>query len=452
MSEHPTSQLLARYQERTLPSDVFLKIHRHLSACSVCREKCDAAERSVEDYASLQDAFLPAADDAPYHLSMVETEAYVNKVLDEIDLEIAESHLELCASCGDRVRQLKNARRGTATVALFPRPVDPKPAARARALPNSFLWFSPLRLRHVAALCAVAFIIFATLILVWRQRDDRSKSQAGAGIVNNNGNQNPASQNGQSNGATGNENGHDSEWVGNSTPPGDNSSTTLPARSVLLMNDNGREISLDEKGNLSGLADLPADLRQEIKEMLVTGKVRRPPAPAELGGAPGTLMSESAGNGLPFRLISPISKVIRDNRPTFRWQPLKGADSYVVTVADARLDQVLTSEPLSATVWKMQQPLKYGDTYTWQVTAYRDGEKITSPVLPAAEAKFKVLPDDKVRALRRAEKAYAGSHLTLAVLYLRAGLFDEAERELKALARSNPQSPTAKSLLRSLGR
>lgn len=455
MSDHPTSQLLARYQERTLPSDVFLKIHRHISGCSACYEKCRAAERLVKDYASLQDAFLPAPDDAPYHLSTVETEAYVNHGLDEIDLEIAESHLELCEVCGERVRQLQDARRSSAAEVLPRGPVNPERAGRARAIPNHFLWFNRLRLRHVGAFSAAAVIIFAALILVSRQKDERSKSLTSVDPVNSNGNQNLLSQDGQSEvnqGATRNGNANSSELVGNSTPPGDNSSSTLPARSVLIMQDNGRKISLDERGQLSGFAELPAELQQEIKEMLIAGKVRRPPAPAEFGGVPGTLLSESAGDGLPFRLISPVRKVIRDNRPTFRWQGLKGADSYIVSVADARLDEVVSSEPLSATVWKMQKPLKYGDTYTWQVTAIRGGEKITSPVLPAPEAKFKILPDDKVRALRQAEKAYARSHLPLAVLYLRAGLFDEAERELKALARSNPQSSTARSLLRSLGR
>lgn len=455
MSDHPTSQLLARYQERTLPSDVFLIIHDHLSGCSVCREKCRAAERLVEDYASLRDAFLLAPDDAPYHLSMVETEAYVERGLDEIDLEIAESHLELCDACGERVRQLQAARGSRDADLLPPRTVNPERVGRVGAILNPSLWFNGLRLRHVGAFSVVAVFIFAALILGLRQKDEPSKSLTSADPVKSNGNQSLLSKDSQSasnQGAAGNENGNRDERVGNSTLAGDNSSSTSPARIVLVMNDKGRKVSLDEGDNLSGFADLPAELRLEIKEMLRTGKVRRPPPPAEFSGGGSTLLGDAAGDGLPFRLISPVSKVIRDNRPTFRWQGLKGADSYIVTVADARLDEVVSSEPLSATVWKMQKPLKYGDTYTWQVTAIRGGERVTSPVLPAPEAKFKVLTDEKVRALRWAEKTYAGSHLSLAVFYLRAGLSDEAERELKALARSNPQSPTAKSLLRSLGR
>jgi hypothetical protein len=52
--------------------------------------------------------------------------------------------------------------------------------------------------------------------------------------------------------------------------------------------------------------------------------------------------------------------------------------------------------------------------------------------------------------LAEAKNASAGSHLTIGLLYAQAGLLDDAERELQALLRANPQSTLAQKLLRSV--
>jgi hypothetical protein len=42
------------------------------------------------------------------------------------------------------------------------------------------------------------------------------------------------------------------------------------------------------------------------------------------------------------------------------------------------------------------------------------------------------------------------SHLALGIFYARAGMVEEAERELTALVRQNPKSQVARKLLRSV--
>jgi Tfp pilus assembly protein PilF len=56
----------------------------------------------------------------------------------------------------------------------------------------------------------------------------------------------------------------------------------------------------------------------------------------------------------------------------------------------------------------------------------------------------------KADELAKAKNAGADSHLTLGVLYAQAGLLDDAEHELRALLRANPQSALAQKLLRSV--
>ncbi|HYK90449.1 MAG TPA: hypothetical protein VE398_16865 [Acidobacteriota bacterium] len=82
--------------------------------------------------------------------------------------------------------------------------------------------------------------------------------------------------------------------------------------------------------------------------------------------------------------------------------------------------------------------------------AFTDGEEVLSPKPPAPEAKFKVLDRKRAEELSQAQRDHLGSHLLLGILFTRAGALDDAERELKALARTNPQSPIPQNLLRDL--
>lgn len=98
--------------------------------------------------------------------------------------------------------------------------------------------------------------------------------------------------------------------------------------------------------------------------------------------------------------------------------------------------------------WRISTPLKEGGLYSWQVTAIKDGVRITSPVLPAPQAKFKIIDRATTEMLEQARRAYADSPLTLGVLYAEAGLLDEAEQELRVLVRDNPGAGIAQKLLR----
>jgi hypothetical protein len=81
------------------------------------------------------------------------------------------------------------------------------------------------------------------------------------------------------------------------------------------------------------------------------------------------------------------------------------------------------------------------------VKAIKDGQELMSPRPTEPMAKFRILDQAKADELKQAQRIYAGSHLTLGVLYARYGLLDEAERELLALRIDNPDSAIALRLL-----
>jgi hypothetical protein len=383
MMDHPTKRELDEYRARVLAPADFLSVHQHVATCPGCAAQCpDDLARDLE---VLQTALLQ--DEASYHLSPAEVAAYARGTANEIDLEIADSHLSDCATCRDEVKTFK-----------------------PRRLPFMNAW-------RVAAVVACAIIVIVFAIWLLRSRPVPRQEQV-------------------------------SNPVNTSTPaPEVQPSPQVMPEFALVLNDGNRKVTVDKQGTLAGLERLPSSVQQKVRAALQAGRLEQSSVLAQLSKPPSMLLGKSK-TGLPFQLIGPVGEVVRSDQPTFRWQALAGAQSYTVSVTDADLNVIATSPPLGATQWQISNPLKPGGIYSWQVTALKDSVKITSPVLPAPQAKFKVIDRSTAELLQQTQRTYPDSHLTLAVLYAEAGLVDEAERELRVLVRDNPQASIAQKLLR----
>jgi hypothetical protein len=219
------------------------------------------------------------------------------------------------------------------------------------------------------------------------------------------------------------------------------------AAAVAQLNDGGGRLTLDREGTLSGADGLPHAYREMLKGALADRRIERSP---QLNGLsrPGSSLMSSDASGAEFSVLDPAGSVLLTDRPTFRWSELEGATGYVVEVYDAGFNLVATSPRLDARSWSAPRTLPRGKVYSWQVTAFKDGQEIKSPRPPAPQAKFRVLDRAKADELARARRAYPSSHLTLGLLYARAGLLKEAEQELRLLQRANPDSELARGLLR----
>jgi anti-sigma factor RsiW len=410
MTEHPTKQELDEYCRRVLRPDAFLSVHRHINACPRCATQCNSPEDLPRDLDALHASLLSEQDDTPYHLSATEVAAYVRGTLDEIDLEITESHLGTCSTC------LSEVQRHKAEV----EPIVPV-AKESISLPLIQRWQS----WRVAAVASFGVILI--LLTVWMLRIKPGPLQQQANLSS------PRS----------------SPTASVQASPTPNQAVFDNAQLALVLNDGNAKVTIDQRGTLTGLERLPSRIQHEIRSALQTGKLEQSPSLAQLASRSSVLLSRS-GNGLPFGLIGPLGQVVNTERPTFRWRQLTGAQSYTVTVTDGDLNVVATSPPLNTTEWRITNSLKDGEIYSWQVTALKDGATITSPVLPAPQAKFKVLDRSTSETLQQAKRAYPESHLTLGVLYAQAGLLDDAERELRVLVRDNPDSRIGLKLLQNV--
>ncbi|HEX5604433.1 MAG TPA: hypothetical protein VFX63_17855 [Pyrinomonadaceae bacterium] len=390
--EHPTKRELDEYRSRVLAPAAFLSVHQHVASCASCAAQCP--DDPARDFEVLHTALLQ--DETPYHLSPAEVTAYARGTANEIDLEIADSHLSDCATCLNEVKRYA--------------PAEVK--AYKRGFMNAW---------RVAAVVACAIIVIVLAIWLLRSKPAPRKEQVA----------NPA----------------------NASPPQSSPAAEVQppapdAEPALVLNDGNRKISVDKQGNLAGLERLPSSVQQKVRAALQTGKLERSPALAQVAIERSTLLGMSQG-GLPFPIIGPLGEVVRSQRPTFHWHVSGGVQSYTVTVTDADLNVIATSPPLKTPQWRISKPLKAGGIYSWQVTALKDdGATITAPVLPAPQAKFKVIDRSTAEMLQQTQRTYPDSHLALAVLYAEAGLVDDAEQQLRVLVRDNPQAGVAQKLLR----
>lgn len=143
----------------------------------------------------------------------------------------------------------------------------------------------------------------------------------------------------------------------------------------------------------------------------------------------------------------PVATAVAEQQPELRWPAKQGATS-IVTVS-SRGEEIARSGELAAARWRVPVALRRGRMYTWQVRIEGGEEPVVLPAPPAPPAIFRVLSAREHEELLRARAEAAGDRLLLGVLYARAGLVEEARRELAAHARETRDPLTAR-LLRQL--
>jgi hypothetical protein len=411
MSEHLSQTQLTGYSGRTLPPEELLAVDNHLASCDVCHERLTLilpAKRVISPFES-----------EPFHLDYEEhLEPYVDGKANDIDREIVDSHVALCSKCATDLKDLVAFKQ--------------QPTAGARV--GSSWWkqwlpqWASLPAPALAAAVVIVVFILAMAVLFWTTK--------------------PASQPGQQ---------VQTDLPVSDKPspaPTEHTTQTDPSSNqreepLIALNDAGGQVIVNQRGQLEGLHDLPPDLKESVERALNTRRLRASPAltgwPTGAGNLRGDLDQQST-----FAPLEPTDVVVETDRPTFRWRALEGAAHYIVTIYDTRLRQVGSSEPVTGTEWTIPNALARGVTYSWQISATKDGEKVVSPKPPLPEARFRILDQRAVVALARLKEFAGTSHLALGVFYWKHGLIEKSEREFQALAKANPNSTVVAELLASI--
>lgn len=425
MSTHLSQTQIAAYSERSLHPDVLLEIDNHLASCDTCYERLSRIR--VPRVAKL-DRPSSESREAPFHLDYQQhLLPYVEGTINDIDREIVDSHVELCSQCADDLKDLL-AFEEAPVVALTR---QARPTARWR----QWLPQVPRPLPPVwTAAAAVLAVLIVPIAVFWWTAGPRPLDP----VSSQNGKQTPEPA------STSEPDASASQTPNGVAPP------NLTLEPLLVLNDAGGQIKVDQSGKLEGLQDLPADLKESVERALATGQLRPSPALSgwinEASDLRGSLETKNT-----FEPLEPIDVVLETNRPTFRWQMLEAARDYTVTIYNSRLREVATSGPITGTEWTMPDSLERGVVYSWQVSASVDDKTVTSPKPPLPEARFRILDQRAASTLAKLKQSTSGnSHLAMGVFYWKHGLIAESEREFQALVKANPNSPVAGKLLTSI--
>lgn len=442
MPAHLSTQQVEQYLKRTMTPAELLAAGDHLASCPDCRSQLAAANTVGARVEELRADFKEQARKSLEHLDYEQLAAYVDDQLDEVDREIVDSHVAVCAPCKEELRDLFAFREtlvesaasptvsGSATETFWS-----KAKARWGRPASASRWAMAAGMAALVLIAAVAWLALRT------QRDSRMAkveptptptiTQTPSPQVSPSDNQNDQTPT------------PEVSPTAQPSPPTINDRTSEP---VLALNDNGEKVTVDAKGELAGLENLPTPERQAARNALLNGRLETPAVLGELKVNDVTLMGGSDADKS-FSVISPAGTVVSSARPAFRWRPLEGATSYTIKVYDTNFNMIASSGTLNTAQWSPAKPLAPGRIYTWQVVAVKDGQEVISPAPSSPEARFKVLGAAQAAELKQSLAASGNSHLARGIIYTRAGVLDEAEREFELLVRENPQSSAARKLL-----
>jgi hypothetical protein len=395
MSTHLSPEEIKGYLARSLTRNDFNRVGSHVHSCETCYQSFLYRLQyrfpiliDLDELAGLKD----------WHLERDELGAYVEGRLEELDFECATLHLQECRSCMEKAS------------AAFERTLEhPRSKIRALSNPSSF-WNRYLPAFQATSLprlrfAAVAVLLFALALIAWtvlQPKHERSEL-AGAGATE------PVS-------------------------PSTSQQLTSPSQPTV-----GAGSNISKKGE-ERQPDKPEGRRKEgvLDRPLIARNLTMPSSIETLDRTPSIAIRGTPSFNRSFKVISPLATLVMSDRPTFRWTASSEAKSYTVSVFDAALNLIRTSDPLTETQWLIPEPLEVGMVYTWTVSAQKDGQDIVAPA-PPARAEFKVIGRSELLELRH-KMTRTASHAARGILYAEAGLIDEAEEEFGQYLQQHPRN------------
>lgn len=450
MIEHTRSQKMKAFCAHALKNAEMAEIAGHLAACSECLRLFQGASHEMNDHQPVSLSLSPELLFRHEHLEYDQLVSLADNNLDDEDKEIINIHLRACERCHEDVRSFLEFRRQIESITNV-----------APALGQSVKWTEKLsglwrwpemRLRPFYAgttLVALGLALVAFFLL----RDDRKKDQGATNYPSpeiNSPSPNPSvtalaptplTKPGEE---PKRNSGND---ISRQPTPIHRVGIPIEKDVIASLRDGDRKIVVSHEGVVGGVGAIPDDLRQSMREALLSQELRKPESLNEIASEEGSVRGADDKKS-PFKLLRPGRTVIADDQPVFEWQTVEGASGFEVQIADSRGREVANSGrlPASATQWSPATPLKRGVIYAWAVTAIINGQPVVSPAPTVPEMKFKVLETTKIRQLEQLRRR-AFSHLALGVFYAREGMLAEAEREFQILVKDNPDSQIAASLL-----
>src|SRR5262245_21688389 len=347
MSDHISKSLIEQFRDRSLDVSTLRDVSAHLESCVECYELFRAVFRDKRGNATAWFSLSSARWLKDEHFEYEQIISYIESHTDDEDREILDEHLKLCGRCRDDVQSFVMHRQQI------------EPELKIRYAPSEkqtkrrlFMdWWDGFKLPLKPAYAVYALLLISSLVVVttFMRRGGSTKPpfHSATPLVNvtptsaPNVTTTPTSTPTRNTIASQSSSGADKSRrePGDRRPlyrkPTAGSEPTNWRGSEIMavsLRDGGRQISIDDTGNLAGLEDLPASNRKLVKDSLSSGELQRPVILNDFVIEKSATRSNTVDQPS-FKLISPGQVVIVETKPVFKWEPLKGALGYRVYIA-----------------------------------------------------------------------------------------------------------------------
>jgi hypothetical protein len=404
MDTHLSAEELRDYLARKMTPGDFATAGKHVHQCRPCYQQF---LEQLETRFPIEIDLDELAGLRGWHPGDEELAAYLEGPMDELDSDCIGLHLQECVQCRETLQATLEYRAEY----FWPHKNGRKKSAQEWTRYGLSFQQSPSR-HMMAGIAAVVIVVALTLWVVLR----------------------PAPQ---------------SPTVAEAPPQEAPSKEPLPEHSPPNppLSDNAPSIPPRVAASKPEKREIERQ-PHETETALIAKSLTMPPSVERLDRTPAVAIRGNRPSVESFSIISPFATLIVSDRPTFRWTPLSGAESYKVSLFDEALHLVVASDPISETEWESTHRLHAGTVYTWTVTAIKGGREIVAPAAPA-RAEFEVIGRSALAKLNR-NVAGMTSSAARGIVYANAGLLDDAEREFDAYLADHPDDYRTKELLQTV--
>ncbi len=392
----------------------------HIEICLECQQLFNQLSIINVTSRSGSSIFSPDAFILGEHVDYEQISDYLDNKLDRDRVEFVKPHLDYCPVCSAEMSSLKEFRK-TIEAELWEReePQDfitkVKSIFRRIEFPNPVYLFGALSILIILGI--VTFVLYRWMI---QDKDQHTKSPAYVTPGPQSPRDDPERKDSKN----------------DPTSPSGQVVINRPTDRTEVIYDTGKRYVVSYYDDRISVSNLAPELRLDAAKVM-KGQTIADTALLEELAQPEMDVRGGDDDKKKIVLVSPVGTVIVEDRPVLKWRPIEDASSYVVDIVDETFSPVAQSPQLEGTQWAVKESLKRDTVYMWQVTAYRDGERIEGRLNQIG--KFKVVSEGKLIEVGRARRRYT-SHFELGVYYLREGLLDEAEREFRRVLARNPSS------------
>ncbi|MGH9963114.1 MAG: hypothetical protein ACREBC_39360, partial [Pyrinomonadaceae bacterium] len=286
-SEHIPEPIMERFCfcMRTLPQPEFTNVAGHLTECPACQAEFVSTLRRQREVSDLSFTLAPEFWLRHEHLDYEQLVNLAANRLDTTDRELIDAHLKVCSPCQEDVQSFLAFREKIAPeMRVSYAPIEKVLAQENVPWVSSWrgLGWNPI---YSAALVAIGIaLVIGAALLLNRRAENQQAQQAPTPQLS------PSST-------------PDSRTANLPPPPNESPTEEPTSAEAVVLSDQGRTITVDKSGNVSGLGDIPAPTRNEIAQVLLSGRIDRPSILRDLGGQ--TTVLRGSNSDQPFKLISP---------------------------------------------------------------------------------------------------------------------------------------------------